>query len=167
MKMLAKKESAMDLYDDTIRLDVDSSILVKPNAPYAVQRAVEGLARDLLAILGAAPRIARDMAAASATAIIIETTADGDGCFPLEDPPVGKEMFVIRVARNPDRAARIKNMVVIRGADIRGTIFGIYTFAEKFLGVDPLRFWTGLDPERKDSIVLHSEYYRSRPPTFE
>lgn len=37
--------------------------------------------------------------------------------------------------------------IAIIGSDHRGTIYGIYEFSKRYLGIDPLHLWTGRQPE--------------------
>ena len=42
----------------------------------------------------------------------------------------------------------------ISGSDARGTMFGIYDFIEKYLGIDPLYFWNDTPiPEKKHTLL--------------
>lgn len=42
--------------------------------------------------------------------------------------------------------------LVITGGNSRGTMFGVYKFIEQHLGVDPLYFWSGLEPEKRSRL---------------
>jgi hypothetical protein len=44
--------------------------------------------------------------------------------------------------------------VVLQGADARGTVYAIYTFSERFLGVPPLWFWASWEPARKPGVEV-------------
>ncbi len=44
--------------------------------------------------------------------------------------------------------------IILQGFDMRGTIFAIYTFSEKVLGVPPLWFWSSWTPQLKSQITL-------------
>lgn len=48
--------------------------------------------------------------------------------------------------------------IILHGADELGTIFAIYTFSEKFLGIKPLWFWASLQPEPKENISISSDF---------
>ena len=48
----------------------------------------------------------------------------------------------------------VNNRIYIEGYDLRGTIFAIYTFSEKILGVPPLHYWSSWIPEKKDEIII-------------
>lgn len=51
-----------------------------------------------------------------------------------------------------------KGNLVIQGADLRGTLYAIYTFSEKFLGVKPLWYWSFLEPTKKESIKISDSF---------
>lgn len=44
--------------------------------------------------------------------------------------------------------------LVIAGSDRRGTMWGIYEYAQRFLGVDPLYLWTDHEPARRKDMRL-------------
>ena len=55
--------------------------------------------------------------------------------------------------------------LILHGSDMRGTIYAIYTFSEKFLGIEPLWFWASHHPEKKGGInILSSFSYDSGEP---
>ena len=58
-----------------------------------------------------------------------------------------------------------ENGLAIVGSEPRGTMFGVYEFTEKFLGVEPLYFFSGLEPEKKSEIVLKDVSIASKEPT--
>lgn len=54
----------------------------------------------------------------------------------------------------------------ITGNDERATIFGIYYFAEHFLGIDPMFFWSDKEPEKLKKFDWTAIDYESEKPTF-
>ncbi|MCX6335668.1 MAG: glycosyl hydrolase 115 family protein [Bacteroidia bacterium] len=46
------------------------------------------------------------------------------------------------------------NKIYLVGNDTRGTIYAIYTFSERFLGVPPLHHWSSWVPERKNEVIV-------------
>ncbi|RMD82488.1 MAG: hypothetical protein D6820_03615 [Lentisphaerae bacterium] len=68
------------------------------------------------------------------------------------------ETFVIEVKGNE---------ISIRGADELGAIYGIYDFSHRFLGVDPLWFWKGVEPEAKQAVELPEGTVEGQRPRFE
>ncbi|WP_159020735.1 glycosyl hydrolase 115 family protein [Algibacter sp. L3A6] len=54
------------------------------------------------------------------------------------------------------------------GADDRGTIYAIYTFTEKVLGIDPMYVFTDHIPKKQSEIVVKGDFeIKSKKPTFE
>lgn len=56
--------------------------------------------------------------------------------------------------------------LLIAGSDKRGTMWGIYEFAERFLGIDPLYLWTDQDPVRKKEMVIPDILIMDGPRTY-
>lgn len=51
-----------------------------------------------------------------------------------------------------------KQRIYLLGKDMRGTIYAIYTFSEKFLGVPPLWFYSSWVPKFKSSVSMEGDY---------
>lgn len=61
----------------------------------------------------------------------------------------------------------IKNdCLFIIGSDCRGTMWGIFEFSEKYLGIDPLYQWTENEPEHMDSLELNQLDITDYPHTY-
>jgi hypothetical protein len=45
-------------------------------------------------------------------------------------------------------------VVVLSGADMRGTLYAIYQFSQEYLGVDPMYYWTDHEPARRTHIEV-------------
>lgn len=56
--------------------------------------------------------------------------------------------------------------LLIAGSDDRGTMWGIYEFSRKYLGVDPLYLWTDNEPEKKDAVELGDVSIVDGPKTY-
>ncbi|HVI98218.1 MAG TPA: glycosyl hydrolase 115 family protein [Sphingomonas sp.] len=121
-----------------IRLDTSS-------AP--VRLAANDLARDIEAVLGAAPVFANQPESDRLT-IAIRTTGEGD-----------RETFSL---------SRRGRTITLAGADMRGTIYAIYQFSQDYLGVDPMAFWTDNLPARRNTIDMPDGAERRFPkPVFD
>ncbi len=46
------------------------------------------------------------------------------------------------------------NRIYLEGFDLRGTIYAIYTFSEKILGIPPLHYWASWVPAKMNSISV-------------
>src|SRR3990167_1724125 len=40
-----------------------------------------------------------------------------------------------------------KALILLAGADVQGTQYSVYDFSQQYLNTDPLRYWTGSEPE--------------------
>ena len=56
--------------------------------------------------------------------------------------------------------------LLIAGSDDCGTMWGIYTFSEFFLGIDPLYLWTDQEPEPIERLVLENVHITDGPQHF-
>ena len=126
-----------------------SPILLKPgvpiylasDAPGPVRVAAEDLARDLEGALGAA------------SAIVAERPAGGEGPY-IEVRGLDERAVGDVEGREAHRVTADAERIVLQGADVRGTIYAIYSFSEHCLGVAPLWFWASQPPVPQDSVSL-------------
>lgn len=138
-----------------IRIDKDTVIVVPSTAPEPIQRSVQDLVRDMTEVFGAAPQVVHQSQSAR-TEIVI----DSDGTMSPLARKGKPESFSLRaLVRDQGAGAQI----VLSGADMRGTIYAIYTFSEKVLGVDPMYYWTDNLPKRQEVIDLPANFAYSDP----
>jgi hypothetical protein len=110
----------------------------------AVALAAADLAADCDRVLGSPARV--------------ETTGPAEITLTLDPAlPGGPEAW--RVVVTPGGAR-------ISGRDALGLVYGIYQFSERCLGVDPLWFWKGMAPERRERIELKPQTFASTPAKF-
>ncbi len=77
------------------------------------------------------------------------------------------ESFSISVTSANWNKTRPTKVVLLTGADMRGTIYSVYEFSERFLGTDPLYYWTDREPARRTSIGIPARYEKAFPaPVF-
>ncbi len=130
--------------------------------PLPIQKAVQDLASDMQIVFGKEVEVTSDLADCSSNCIIISSKESLP--FKLEIPE-RQEVFVHKVLDNPSE--RIKKALVLSGSDIRGVIYSIYDFSERYLGVDPLYWWTDHEPARLPFIRLPRNLdYKSSQPTI-
>jgi hypothetical protein len=150
--------------DITITSDV--SILVDQSEDDPIHRAVRDLVRDLEKVLGKQPQIIYSLNHIPKDLPIIVITCKGNLTKPFRDSRVTQfESHLITTCHVNKHKA-----VVLQGADMRGTIYAIYTFSEKFLEIPPLWIWTSHKPEPKEAIKIpentrlyfHSPYIKWR-----
>ena len=126
-----------------VRLSPGVPIIVAAGESEPVRRAVRDLQRDLKNVLGAESPVAAE--APAGAAIVIAGRSPG----------LGREAHAV-FARD--------GKVVLQGADVRGTIYAIYTFSERYLGVPPLWFWSSWKPTHKDNIDVPQSGVRFASP---
>ena len=137
-----------------IRVDASAVILLPENAPAPVKKAAEDLRSDFAKIFGNKPRIVSKTEQAGPVTVVIGSITDiPEGVRPA--PLSGAESFSISIA-NPNWNNRNSHAIVLAGSDMRGTIYAVYEFSQKYLGVDPLYYWTDHEPRRRASIAIPS-----------
>jgi Glycosyl hydrolase family 115 len=123
-----------------LSIDAHTVIVESPDAPGPVKKAADDLAGDMAKVFGTRPQI---VAHSDGSAIEIVAPTGGS-----------TESFAI--------AAR-GNHVVLSGADMRGTIFAIYSFSQEYLGVDPMYYWNDHEPAKKASVTIPAGLSRNFP----
>lgn len=130
-----------------------------------MRRAAEDLRNDFAKVFGRAPQLVSRVEDAGSTAILIAENSnvpDSVGCSMAH----GTESFafsVVTLGTGPAAA----HVVCLNGSDMRGTIYAIYEFSQRVLGVDPMYLWTDKQPARRVSIALPADFARVYPsPVF-
>ena len=119
-----------------------SSISVEATAAEPVLLAVQDLRRDLCRISGqqnAFPLVSSNCDAG----VIIRTVAGGE-----------PEAYTVCIE---------EDRVLITGSDVLGTVYGIYAFSNRCLGVLPTHRFIDIFPESRQSMVLPNESFSSAP----
>ena len=147
--------------DGTLSLEPGVPIIVDPAEPGPVHRAVRDLQRDLEKVLGApSPLISSLAEAAGRNAIIVSGSGELTASF-REPGLEGPESHLVFVKKGRDASH-----VVLQGADMRGTIYAIYSFSEEFLGIPPLWFWSSWQADRRDAIHIPADTKRHFPSPY-
>jgi hypothetical protein len=145
-------------------VDSNVALLVDPREPGAIRKAAADLARDLEAVLGRKVRVVEMPEAAAETVIVV---AFSHHLPEAVARPKGWEVLRIQAAANPWPGTPVKRAVVLTGSDVRGTIYAVYEFAERFLKVDPLYWWTDNPPARQERVTVPDDFvYEPPTPTF-
>ncbi len=158
----ASSQAAVKPHEGLVAIDSAVTILVGPAEPGPVAHAAQDLQADFEKVLGKSPAIIhRSEDAAPVTILIGERSNLPEAMRPadLTEP----ESFSISVT-NADWSTRPQTKVVLlAGADMRGTIYAIYQFAEEYLGIDPFYYWTDHQPVRRSQITLASTLSEKYP----
>lgn len=84
--------------------------------------------------------------------------ADNGKCVVSIDPTIpGPEGYRITISNDG---------VLLAGADALGAVYALYDFSHRFLGVDPLWYWTGRLPATQASVTLAPAVITAAPPRF-
>lgn len=121
-------------------------VSIPESEPECVRLAVQDLINDVEKITGKVLKIA-DGGKGNSGTLIIQTKVD----------PGKWESFSV-ITKNGN--------LYITGSDERGTMSGVYYFIENYLGVDPFYWWSGIEPEKKETLEFSEIDYTSKEPDF-
>ncbi len=129
--------------------DVTSiSLWVLPGEPECVRLAAQDLAGDLERVTGRRPPVVSTLGECSEGCLVVGTVGnpEQERLFP-EDSDLLGQWEAGRVEARNVTIGPIRSVLVVLGSDVRGTMFALYALAERFLGVDPLGYWSDREPE--------------------
>lgn len=119
------------------------AVVVDSKENPAILAAVADLRRDLEKVL----RGAGEGDTATTVSEIVVTCSGESTREYREDGLRGPESYAVRSAPESDGTR-----IILQGSDVRGTVFAIYDFSEHALGVPPLWFWSGWQPNPRSSL---------------
>jgi Ni/Co efflux regulator RcnB len=143
-----------------VTINASVTLVESAGEPGPVHRATEDLRNDFTKVFGRAPRIVEKLENAGPTAILIAQNGDvpdGIDCTKA----TGTEAFAFSATVGPGLTRR--RVICLTGSDMRGTIYAIYEFSQRILGVDPMYLWTDRQPAKRVSIPLPSDFARTYP----
>ncbi len=142
--------------------DRTASILVPPGEPECVRLAAEDLVRDVARITGRTPAFAQG---AGDAGVVLASLNRPESAAMLEKLAPG---FAGGLAGKWEafRVETVGSRLIVAGSDERGTMFGLYTFIEEQLGVDPLGFWTSRAPRPRATLEWDRVRIVSDGPAF-
>jgi hypothetical protein len=133
----------------------DVAILMDKAEDAPVKRAVQDLVRDMKKVFGKEPKVISFVAEAGKNAPLIVVTCKGVSTKSFRNPGISQfESHLVTTGKVGTHKA-----VILQGADMRGTIYAIYTFSEKFLGIPPLWIWTSYKPQIKNVVQVPEKTY--------
>ncbi|KJD37294.1 hypothetical protein PW52_01685 [Tamlana sedimentorum] len=129
-----------------------------------IQKAIRDVEKDWYKVFGYPPVIFHDKPASHWTGpVIVFGTTENTKHLIDAKVPKGKEQFHVFLGALKNNPA-----VVAVGADTRGAIYGLYTFSEEILGIDPMYIFTDHVPKKQTEIIVTSQdEIISKKPTFE
>lgn len=146
-----------------VTLDSSVSVVISDREPEALRRAAADLASDFEKVFGRPVRVVPDAGAASGNAVCVALNANPPRG--LGRPKRAEELEIGVIAR-PWPGSKVSNCVVLTGADLRGAIYAVYEFSSRFLGVDPLWYWTDHAPAARASITVPDAFRLNSAPAF-
>ena len=117
-----------------------AALQIDPSEALCVKLAAEDLRRDVLRVTG------RELPLSLDGNLTVRTVDTGEW-----------EAYSIRCDGKT---------LTIQGSDPRGTMWGVYEFSRRFLGVDPLYLWTDQEPARRDNVAIGEIDLSDRPRTY-
>ncbi len=148
-------------------LTINASVTIVESAqePGPVHRATEDLRDDFAKVFGQKPKLVTSLSDAGPVTILIAQNQNAPaetGCAAAS----GTEAFAFSTA-GAGVGPTHKRVICLTGTDMRGTIYAIYEFSQRILGVDPMYLWTDKQPAKHASIALPSDFARTYPsPVF-
>jgi len=128
------------------------TILVASGEAGPVRLAVDDVAADFEKVMGAKPKIVERADDAGPVTLLVGEASK----LPAGFAPAGlseAESFSI-AAKKAELGGRERQVIVLSGADMRGTMYAVYQFSQEFLGVDPMYYWTDHEPARKARVEI-------------
>ncbi|HWQ55431.1 MAG TPA: glycosyl hydrolase 115 family protein [Bryobacteraceae bacterium] len=148
-----------------------AAIVLASTEHRGVMAAARDLQRDITKITGVTPNIVHALGASPGSYIVLGSADCPAGKALLASVGVsttdldGKwEIFKYRVVK----ARTGHRVLAIAGSNVRGTIYGVYDFEQRHLGVNPLWFWSDQEPPTRGELVFDSriDYGPVKEPTW-
>lgn len=152
--------------------DQVATILVSPGEPACVVMAAEDLAADVEAITGRRPLLVRRLEDAASDCVVLASVdrPESAGLLKTFAPKLAGEVAgqweSYRVGSAAVEAGPVRRALLIAGSDQRGTMFGLYAFAEQYLQVDPLYFWADRPAPKRERLAFAEVSIAAGEPTF-
>lgn len=137
-----------------------------------VLAAAKNLQRDITKITGVTPNIVHALNETWGKCIVLGSADCPAGAallasvgVPVTDLTGKWEVFKYRVL---NQVGGKDQVLAIAGSNVRGTIFGIYDFEQKHLGVDPFWFWADHEPATRGELIFDNriDFGPTKEPTW-
>lgn len=128
---------------------------------------MEDLIGDIHTVSGMPPSLQNDLPSAPKGDIIVGTAANPIFRNWLETQGIDTASLENRWERfRIQTFGRNHESLLLCGSDERGTLWAIYEFCHRWLGVDPLGFWTDLPPPQRVTFSMEPTLVEDEPSTF-
>ena len=128
-------------------------IRVPANEKSPVMLAIQALQKDFKKVMNFTPAIVQSDESGRGVRILVVNDENPDGKALIVNPRQLDDFESHRVYVDEPTGS-----IVLHGKDMRGTIYAIYSFSERILGVPPLWYWCSWQPEVKESIQISANY---------
>lgn len=132
-----------------------TSILIDPAEDAPIKRALQDLVRDMKKVFGTAPRVIYSLTEADKSAPLIVVSCKGISTQRFRTKNIN--LFESHLITTTTVGGH--NAVILQGADMRGTIYAIYSFSEKYLEIPPLWIWASYEPMKKTKVQIPEKTY--------
>ena len=146
---------------DLVKGKTSANIVVAKAEAKGVHRAARDLQRDITKITGYTPNILYSLDGAGSKCVVIASADCAEGRallktigVPTSDLDGKWECFKYRVLNHVGGKQQV---LAIVGSNLRGTIFGVYDFEQKHMGVDPFWFWADHEPAAKPELIYDED----------
>jgi hypothetical protein len=143
------------IYAADIIIEPDVVVLIDQTESQPIHLAMQDLVRDLDKVLGKKPQVVSRLEDCPSDAAFIVVSCQGSETEKFRKSEITDFESHLVYAYNDDA----HKAVVLQGADMRGTIYAIYTFSEKFLDIPPLWVWASHQPQRTKHIEVSEDAY--------
>ena len=141
-------------------------IVVQQNEEAYLLKSVNDLVSDVQKITGKKIEIVQSLKGVSKPYLLVGSVTNNAYCNQIKKNGFTKTDLLNGKWESYCVESLDSNVLVIAGSDSRGAMFGIYDFIEQYLGVDPLYFWSGIEPEKRTELSWESVHIKSDGPTF-
>ncbi len=149
---IAAQSNASDEDAPVILSPGNFSIVLPEGECPQVRIAAEALCRDFGKVTGSTPALTSSADNSAVNIVIVNDATEGS-----------HELLTFAKDLDDFESHRIyadapANRIIIRGKDMRGTIYAIYSFSEEILGVPPLWYWCEWEPEQCETIEVAADF---------
>ncbi|MBI5770338.1 MAG: glycosyl hydrolase 115 family protein [Verrucomicrobia bacterium] len=142
-----------------------ATVLVPAGEPECVWLAAADLVSDVRKITGRSLTLGRSTGEIAPGGVVLASVNQPASAALLESLAPG---FAANLNGRWEsyRVETVGSRLIIAGSDERGTMFGLYAFIEKHLGVDPLWFWASRPPPPRATLTWDTVKLSSGEPSF-